>query len=207
MPHDSKFWDRIAERYFAKPIEDPAAYEEKLRMTQEHFRADMTVLEFGCGTGGTALRHAPFVQHVHATDISDAMLSIARRQAAERGVENVSFECADIADFAAPEESYDAVLGLSILHLLEDPEDIARRVFRWLKPGGLFVSSTACLGDHMGWFRYVGPIGKALGKMPYVNVFSTDELLAAVTDAGFSIETHWQAKKGRAVFLICKKPH
>ncbi len=205
MAHDSRFWDRIAARYFAKPIKDTEAYEEKLRLTQEHLHPDMEMLEFGCGTGGTAIRHAPHVRHIHAVDISDAMLDIARREADAAGLGNVRFERSDIAGFDAASSTYDAVLGLSILHLVEDPGEVIRNVHRWLKPGGIFVSSTACLGDTMGWFRHVGPIGRALGLIPYVNVFSADTLLSAMTGAGFSVDTQIKTGGGATLFLICKK--
>ncbi|MEM8935513.1 MAG: class I SAM-dependent methyltransferase [Pseudomonadota bacterium] len=206
MKNEVVFWDKMAGRYFEKPISNIDAYEEKLRMTRELFTSDSTVLEFGCGTGGTALRHAPHVKRILATDISNGLLKIAREQAADQGVSNVAFEQANIVDFDASPESFDVVLGLSILHLLKDPAVVIERVRTWLKPGGYFVSSTACLGDKMGWFRYVGPIGRAIGKMPYVNVFSTDDCIRYLTDAGIRIETHWRPEGEHAVFIIAQKP-
>ena len=98
MPHDAKFWDKIADKYFASPIGDMDAYEEKLRLTREQFRPDMQVMEFGCGTGGTALRHAPHVARIDACDISKAMIAIGKRQASEQGITNVAFRQADIAE-------------------------------------------------------------------------------------------------------------
>lgn len=206
MKHDSKFWDRIADKYYSTPIKKMDVYEEKLRLTQTLMKPDMSLLEFGCGTGGTALRHAPFVANILATDISEAMLDIGRRQAREASVENVSFARADIADYQADPASFDMVLGMSILHLVKDPAAVVASVFSWLKPGGYFVSSTACLGDKMGWFRYVGPIGHALGKIPYVNVFKAQALETFLTEAGFTIETNWRPDGDHAVFLIARKP-
>lgn len=206
MKHDPKIWDRYAAGYYKRPIADPEVYEEKLRMTREHLKPDMDLLEFGCGTGGTAIRHAPHVHHIQAVDISEAMLDIGREQAAEAGVKNVWFERADIAEYEAAPNSYGAVLALSILHLVEDPVEIIARVNRWLKPGGVFVSSTACLGDKMGWFRYFGPLGRALGRIPYVNVFKADYLVDVLVAGGFEVETHWQPKGSVAVFVIARKP-
>ncbi len=206
MKHDHKIWDRYAAGYFKRPIANPEVYEEKLRMTREHLKPDMDVLEFGCGTGGTAIRHSPHVHHIQAVDISEAMLDIGRQQVEEDGIKNVWFERADIAEYEASPESYDAVLGLSILHLLEDPAETIASVYRWLKPGGMFVSSTACLGDKMGWFRYVAPVGRALGRIPYVNVFKADYLVDELAAAGFLIETHWQPEGSMGVFVIARKP-
>ena len=55
----SRFWDRVAEGYAKKPVADEAAYQKKLQVTRDYFRPDMEVLEFGCGTGSTAIAHAP----------------------------------------------------------------------------------------------------------------------------------------------------
>lgn len=45
----------MAKRYARQPIADEAAYRRKLEVTRTYFRPDMHVLEFGCGTGSTAL--------------------------------------------------------------------------------------------------------------------------------------------------------
>lgn len=61
MAHAACFWDRIADRCARKPVADEAAYQRKLEVTRGYLRPDMEVFEFGCGTGTTALHHAPFV--------------------------------------------------------------------------------------------------------------------------------------------------
>ncbi|MBU2607669.1 MAG: hypothetical protein KKC43_17485 [Alphaproteobacteria bacterium] len=57
---DARFWDKVADGYFAKPIKDLPSYEIKLAATRQHLRADMDILEFGCGSGSTAIAHAPY---------------------------------------------------------------------------------------------------------------------------------------------------
>ena len=205
MARSAAFWDRIAERYARKPVADEAAYQKKLAITREYLRPDMTLLEFGCGTGSTAIIHAPHVKHVHAIDISAKMIEIARRKAADAKVENLTFEQSDIAGFSAPDESFDGVLGLSILHLLEDREAAIAKVHRMLKPGGVFVTSTACLGDSLRWFGYVAPLGSALGLIPLVKVFTAQELRDDMTRAGFAIARDWQQGDGRTLFLVARK--
>lgn len=206
MSDQSIFWDRLADKYASKPIADQTAYRTKLARTQEFLRPDMELFEFGCGTGGTAIEHAPHVRHVRAVDFSDRMLAHARRRAAEAGVSNITFERGDIATMAIAPASYDVVLGLSILHLLENREAVIAKVFDILKPGGLFVSSTACLGDSLRWMGWIAPIGQALGKFPHLDIMSHDELRRSITDAGFRIEHDWRPGKLAAVFLIARKP-
>ena len=78
-----------------------------------------------------------------------------------------------VDELAIPEQSLDAVLGMSILHLLENKEETITKVFKMLKPGGVFVTSTACIGDSMRFFKAVAPIGRFLGLMPLVKVFES----------------------------------
>jgi 2-polyprenyl-3-methyl-5-hydroxy-6-metoxy-1,4-benzoquinol methylase len=206
MAATSTFWDKLADRYARQPIADEAAYETKLRVTRSHLRPDMRLLEFGCGTGGTALTHAPYVAHITAIDFSERMLEIARQKARTAGVTNVSFEQADIVSLEAAPGSYDMVLGLSILHLIKPVEPVIDKVFSMLRPGGLFVSSTACLGDSMAFFRYIAPLGQALGLLPVINVMSADQLAAKFERSGFRIAHRWEPGRGKAVFMIAEKP-
>jgi len=205
MNQSAKFWDKIAERYSKQPIADEAAYQKKLQVTREYFRPDMEILEFGCGTGSTAITHAPYVKHIRAIDISSKMIGIAQGKADAGNVENVTFERSTIDDFSMPDQILDAVLGLSVLHLLDNKEKVIASVHKMLKPGGVFVTSTACLGDRMKFLRFVAPIGKLLGLMPLVKVFTTRELVASLTEAGFEIDYQWQPGKNKAVFIVAKK--
>ena len=205
MGYSAGFWDRIAEGYARRPVADEAAYQKKLKVTREYFRPDMEVLEFGCGTGATAIAHAPYVKHIEAIDISSKMIEIAQGKAEAQKIENLTFQQSTIEEFSAPEQAFDAVLGLSILHLLEDKEAAIAKVHRMLKPGGIFVTSTACLGDTMKFFKYIGPIGSFLRLIPMVKVFTTEELEQSLTAAGFDIDYQWQPGKGKAVFIVAKK--
>ena len=214
MSRSAKFWDRTAERYSRKPVADETAYQKKLQISREYFRPGMAVLEFGCGTGSTAILHASYVRHIRAIDISSKMIEIAWSKADAQKVENIIFEQSTIEDFITADQSFDAVLGLSILHLLENKEEMISKVHRMLKPGGIFISSTVCLGDTMKFFKIIVPIGKILGLMPTVRVFTTKEIASSLTDAGFDIDYQWQPDRGKSafqsVFIVAKKagkPH
>ena len=205
MNESSRFWDKIAERYSRRPVADEAAYQKKLQITRKHFRPESEVLEFGCGTGSTAISHSPHVNRIHAIDISSKMIEIARGKADLENVDNVTFEQSTIEQIRVPDQSLDAVLGLSILHLLDNKEEAIVKVHRMLRAGGVFVTSTACIGDTMKFFKIIVPIGKFLGLMPLVKVFTTEDLVTSLTDAGFEIDHQWQPGKGKAVFIVAKK--
>ena len=205
MDQSSRFWDKIAERYSKRPVADEAAYEKKLRVTREYFRPDMDILEIGCGTGSTAIAHAPYVKHILAIDISPKMIEIAQGKADAEYIKNVTFERSTVEEFSVGGQTWDAVLGLSILHLLDNKEEVIGSVYKMLKPDAIFVTSTICIGDTMRLFKFIAPIGKFLGLMPLVKVFTTKELEKSLTDAGFEIEYQWQLGKGKAVFIVAKK--
>ncbi|MEM9359118.1 MAG: class I SAM-dependent methyltransferase [Pseudomonadota bacterium] len=206
MPQAAKFWDRWAERYSRSPIADEASYQHKLKITQGYFTHDMEVLELGCGTGSTALLHAPFVKHIRATDLSGKMLDIARGKAETASVANITFEQASVETVDAADNSVDMVLALSVLHLLEDKDAALDKIYQMLKPGGLFISSTACLGDTMWYFKLLAPAGKLLGLLPTLRVFTQDNLRRSHIQTGFDIENFWQPAKGKGVFIVARKP-
>ncbi len=206
MSESAKFWDWIAQRYAKRPVADEAAYQKKLQITRKYLRPNMEVLEFGCGTGSTAIAHAPYVKRIQAIDISAKMLVIAREKVAANNITNVSFEQAGIDEFAAPDQTFDAVLGLSILHLLNDKATVIAKIYRMLKPGGVFVSSTACLGGSIPILRAILRIGRFFDLLPLVQFFTAQELEHNLTAAGFQIDHQWQPGKGKAVFIVVRKP-
>lgn len=201
-----EFWDRIAPRYAKQPIADTESYARKLAATQALMRSNMNVLEFGCGTGSTALAHSTHVAHIAATDVSAAMIGIARDKAKHAGIENVAFTQSSIEDFEAEAGSYDLVLALNLLHLLPDRTAPLAKVHRLLKPGGIFVSSTVCLADKMWFLRPIIPILQLIGKAPFVSFLTSNQVAQEVAAAGFEEREHWTHGRSNSLFLICEKP-
>ncbi|KLN60458.1 SAM-dependent methyltransferase [Kiloniella spongiae] len=201
----AKFWNKMADRYSKSPVSNQAAYEKKLEITQSYFTPDMEVLELGCGTGTTALIHAPFVKHIHAVDISEKMLEIARDKAAKQNVTNVTFAQAAIDTFIAPDQSYDIIMTHSVLHLLEDKEATIANIHKMLKPGGYFISSTVCLTGIMRFLQLIVPIGRLFGFMPLVKFFSTKHLEKSIANTGFKIISSWEPQKSHSVFIVARK--
>lgn len=200
---DAKFWDRIADKYARSKISDEAAYEKKLELTRALFTPDTTALELGCGTGSTAITHAPFVKRMVATDLSGRMIDIATDK---DGADQVEFRQASFEDIVADGVEHDVVLALSLIHLLPDPQDAIHKIWSMVKPGGAFVSSTACLRDMNPLIRLILPVGHALGFFPKVQVFTGDHLVEMMQNAGFTIERDWRPGKAKAVFVIARKP-
>ena len=202
----ARFWDRVAERYAAKPVADEAAYARKLAITREYLHADSEVLELGCGTGSTALAHAPYVKYIRATDFSSKMIEIASNKASAAGVENVDFVYSTVNNVSVPGAKYDAILALNLLHLLVDWTGTIRAAHHMLKSGGVLVTSTMCLNDDFAFMRLVAPLGRCVGLLPQLSFFTRFELENAMSDAGFVIEEAWQPASKTDVFLVARKP-
>ena len=185
----ARFWDKTAEKYAAMPVRNADAYEATLNKVRTHLSKTDDVLELGCGTGSTAIALAPDVASIVATDVSLAMLDKGKEKAAGANISNVTFVQSDTAD--APAGPFDMVLAFNLLHLIEDMEaalgDIAART----KPGGLFVSKTFCMPERRNviWFfiKTALPVLQMIGKAPFFAKLSKDDLLSAITRAGFDI--------------------
>lgn len=206
MSDGSRFWNRIAKKYARRPVSDEETYRRKLDIIREHLTPEADALELGCGTGSAALALAPSAGRILAVDYAAGMIEIAREKARAAGVENVEFRRAGADDLDLPDGSMDAVLALNLLHLLDDREATLARIHGWLKPGGVFISGTACLADMSLPLRAIVPVLRAVGMAPPVKVFSADALTASMTAAGFEIVSDWRPGRNKAVFVAARKP-
>jgi len=181
------FWDRIARKYAANPVKDLEAYERTLDRTRHYLKDTDAVLEFGCGTGTTALKLAPHVSRMVASDLSSEMIAIAREKATGQACSNVEFTVATPDSAPWPDSSFDAVLAFNLWHLVPDRVSALAHVCRLLKPGGLFVSKTPCLAEMNALIRLAVPVMRFVGKAPHVAFFSAAALEGEIEGAGFTI--------------------
>ncbi|MGR3452686.1 class I SAM-dependent methyltransferase [Pseudooceanicola sp.] len=199
------FWDSVAERYAARKTPDPAAYDATLERVAAHLGPDHKVLELGCGPGTTPIRLSPLVAQYEATDISGALLTIARRRAREAGAANLTFRQARLEDDFG-EDAYDSVLAFNLLHLAADPAAALRNMARSVRPGGHVITKSGCLKDGQRWLRPVLWVLQRLGKAPDVHIMSSVELDAMHEAAGLKIvETGWYSRKAGARFVVARK--
>ena len=205
MYKPDKVWNRFAKGYAKSPVSNEAAYQEKLKITRTYFTPESEVLEFGCGTGTTAVSHAPFVKHIHAIDVASKMLEFGRTKAEAADLSNITFTCANIEGFSENGAAYDVIMGHSILHLLEDKEAVIATVYDMLKPGGVFISSTMFVSGKKPFLRTGLAIGNRLGLLPLVRFFSVEELVQSLINAGFTIDQQWLPENSDAVFIVAKK--
>lgn len=206
---DARFWNKIAVKYSKQPIRDPNAFERKIAVTRLLMRPSDRVLDVGCGTGSLALRLAPFGDHISGLDLSAEMIRIAREKAVTLAVPNVSFEVGTL-DRELPFEpaSFDGITAYSLLHLVQDRPTTLAKIRELLRPGGFFVSSTACLAS--SWVPFGGLLVamRLLGQAPQtVEIFSQETLLAEIEAAGFvDMQTPDVGGSSQVSFIVARKP-
>lgn len=206
MAKGAFIFNLMARRYSRQPIANMQAYEHKLEITRKYLTPQSEVLEVGCGTGSTALLHAPFVKHIHATDYAHKMIEIANEKKAAQNVQNASFAVAVIEEMPPEPGKYDVVLALNILHILEDKPAALAKLHAFLKPGGYFISSTPCIEKIGGvWLVLLG-LFRLLG-FPRMETMNVDKLKRLVSEAGFRIEEEWIPEGAmQSLFLVASRP-
>lgn len=109
------------------------------------------LLDVGAGPGSITVDFARVVQHVTATEIDEAALSLSRGLAAERGLANVDFSVEDVHALSFADDSFDVVHAHQVLQHVADPVQALREMRRVAQPGGLVAARDA---DYAGflWF-------------------------------------------------------
>lgn len=117
------------------------------------YPAESTVLEAGCGVGAQTvlLAHNSPEAHFVAVDSVAHSLAIARERVASAGLDNVTFEQADIFRLPYPDHHFDHVFVCFVLEHLRNPVGALRCLKRVIVPGG---SLTAIEGDHGSTYFY-----------------------------------------------------
>src|SRR5438067_6853915 len=96
-----------------------------------------TVLDLGSGGGIDVILSAKRVGptgHAYGLDMTDEMLELARRNAAEAGIENVTFLKGLIEEVPLPDASVDVVISNCVINLSVDKPAVLHEIGRVLKP-------------------------------------------------------------------------
>jgi arsenite methyltransferase len=136
-----------------------------------------TVLDLGSGGGIDVILSAKRVGPTglaYGLDMTDEMLGLAQRNAAEAGIRNAIFLKGVIEAVPLPAESVDVVISNCVINLSVDKPAVLLEIGRVLRPGGRIGISDVVAEDRLGSAEraergsFVGCIAGALSQSEYV---------------------------------------
>jgi SAM-dependent methyltransferase len=191
------------------------------------------VLDLGSGGGIDVLLSARRVGptgKAYGLDMTDEMLELARKNAAEVGATNVEFLRGHIEEIPLPDDSVDVIISNCVINLSADKRQVLKEAFRVLKPGGRFaVSDVVVNGEVPPELRrsmelWIGCVAGALDVAEFerllieagfegpsidpTRVYRIEDARAFLEEAGLDVAAFGEAVDGRimAAFVRATKP-
>jgi SAM-dependent methyltransferase len=176
--------------------------------------ADLTpgevVLDLGSGGGIDVILSARRVGpsgRAYGLDMTDEMLDLARRNAAEAGVTNIEFLKGHIEQIPLPDSSVDVVISNCVINLSTDKAAVISETARVMRPGGRFAVSDVIADPDMDEATqkdvalWTGCIAGALTRDDYTRLLQT----AGLTDVEV-IETRRVHVHASSAIIRARKP-
>jgi SAM-dependent methyltransferase len=191
------------------------------------------VLDLGSGGGIdvilSARRVGPSGRAI-GVDMTDEMLTLARKNAAEAQMPNVEFRKGDIEDLPLDEAEVDVVISNCVINLSVDKPRVLAEAFRVLKPGGRFAVSdvvvrgkipseirrslemwAGCVAGALTedeYRRLLGEAGFEAVEIEPTRIYEADDVRAVLSDYGIDAESEGEALDGRlmSAFIRARKP-
>lgn len=143
----------------------------------------MTVLDIGSGTGAVAFDAARVVGptgSVLGVDLAEASVQTATERAARLGLDNVTFQQADLTSWQ-PEATFDALTGRLITMYLPNPPAAIAALSRAVRPGGVVLLQEFAMSTGR-------PVeGAALLQLTIDRMLAAFRAVGAPTDLGLDL--------------------
>lgn len=185
------FWNRLASKFDQNDVLDPQLVET----IKGHLQPNAHVLEIGAGTGTMALQLAPYCQILEASDFSAEM--IAKAQAKETP-DNLTFSVQNGAKLDDESRTFDVVVALNVLHIVENVDEVLVEIQRVLKPEGKLIIQVATFKEQ----QFVSIITRLAMKMLKFRLWTVEEYRAILTQHGLMVESCQEAQPGSLSMII-----
>lgn len=180
------------ERIYPQSMEDRsdanvAKHIARYELASQFIADDFSVLDCACGAGYGSSILAAKAKKVLGVDISEESIAFARQNYARP---NVDYMIKDLAQLDFADDSFDAIVSVETLEHVEKDvcEAFLKGISRWLRPGGILLSSSPML-------RYRD--GKPYVTNPHhINEMPRAELLETVTRCLPGFITHFYHQDG-----------
>lgn len=199
MKDSKKFWNKQAKKFYESGSEESS---KLIGWSMPYLSEESVVLDFACGTGQSTLLLAEHSKKVVGIDYSEDMIRYAMMNNDER----CDFMVGSLDHGDLKKGTYDVVTAFNIFHLLDDLEETAQKMYDLLKPGGVVISYTACVGDKKGIMSWVIGFLSKINVFPKVNALSVDTLEKRFLSSGFEIVERKKVEAGvTQYYLVLKK--
>ena len=168
------------------------------------------VLDLGAGGGIDVILSARRVGptgKAYGLDMTDEMLELARRNAAEAGVTNVEFLKGQIEQIPLPDSSVDVVISNCVINLSTDKPAVISEAGRVLRPGGRFAVSDVVADSDLdddaraNIDQWTGCVAGALTRDAYTTLLAG----AGLADVEI-VESHRVHEHAAAAIVRARKP-
>jgi 2-polyprenyl-3-methyl-5-hydroxy-6-metoxy-1,4-benzoquinol methylase len=141
------------------------------------------ILEIGCGSGTLTEKLAATGAEITATDIFPDFLALTAKKSAGGNVKTQIVDAETLAGL--PDNYFNAVVGLSILHHLDIDKTLAS-VYRVLKPGGAMAfAEPNMLNPQIALQKNIPALKKALGDSPDETAFFAGPIKTKLSSLNF----------------------
>ncbi|OGX14910.1 MAG: hypothetical protein A2166_03445 [Omnitrophica WOR_2 bacterium RBG_13_41_10] len=157
-------------------------WQRRVRMLTSHIEGGMRVLEIGCGTGELTKMFQNNNSRILSIDVSFDLIGIAKRKVKS---DKVTFLLQDASNLGFAENSFDTIIGSSVLHHLEVDKAL-KEFYRVLRPGGsIFLTEPNMMNPQIVIQKNIPFIKKLSGDSPNETAFLRWSLKKKLEKIGF----------------------
>lgn len=190
-----KFWNYLAKNFDKLDNINLSTVE----CIKKYIFHSSTVLELGGGTGNMSIKLAPYCKKIECTDLSPEMI---KRAQDKTNSENIHFSVQDAQRLDFSDKSFDLVIGLNLLHVMTNIDNVLQEISRVLKPGGIFICQTAVYQKENLKMKVL----KFLMRMMGFRLREVEEYKSKFANVGLSIETLSEDEvRNYSVIMISQK--